>query len=135
MCGYPADSFSPVDFFNVLDITEKGFVDLYDVKRFVNNEKIREEDIIALFKRVNGDHSKDNTKLTYFGYLNLIKPYFNEHLARDLLLRDNLSKKGKHSKGKGDSGSKITGEMLEPTQESVLLLFQELMLLHCICAT
>jgi len=30
-----------------------------------------------LFKRVNGDHAKDNARLTYFGYLNLIKPYFN----------------------------------------------------------
>lgn len=87
-----------------MDITEKGFVDMYDVKRFVNNEKIREKDIIALFKRVNGDHSKDNTKLTYFGYLNLIKPYFNEQLARDLLLRDTLCKNGRFSKDKNNSG-------------------------------
>ncbi len=66
-------------------------MDSYDVKRFVNNERIRDKDIIALFKRVNGDHAKDNTRLTYFGYLNLIKPYFNEQLARDLLLRDKYS--------------------------------------------
>ncbi len=98
-----------MDFFNVLDITEKGYVDLYDVKRFVNNEKIREKDIISMFKRVNGDHSKDNTKLGYFGYLNLIKPYFNEQLARDLLYRDTISKKGKYSKGSKEPGSKITG--------------------------
>jgi len=50
-----------------------------------------------LFKKVNGDHSKDNSRLSYFGYLNLIKPYFNEHLARDLLLRDSMSKAKKQS--------------------------------------
>jgi len=47
--------------------------------------------LIALFKKVNGDHAKDNTRLTYFGYLNLIKPYFNEQLAKDILMRDTLA--------------------------------------------
>lgn len=45
---------------------------------------------------MNGEHAKDSNRLTYFGYLNLIKPYFNEQLARDLLLRD--SEKGKKRK-------------------------------------
>lgn len=31
--------------------------------------------------------------MTYLSYLNFLKPYFNQELARDLLLRDTISKK------------------------------------------
>lgn len=41
---------------------------------------------------MNSDEKANNTKLTYLGYLNLLKPCINEELARDLLLRDTLQK-------------------------------------------
>lgn len=64
---------------------------------------------MALFKKVNGDHAKDSSRLSYFGYLNLIKPYFNEHLARDLLLRD--SDKGKKHKKSSSVNERIDNEI------------------------
>lgn len=48
-----------------------------DVKQFVSNPKVRDKDICSLFKRMNSDPNANNTKLTYLGYLNLLKPCMN----------------------------------------------------------
>ena len=35
-------------------------MDIYDVKRFINNKNVRDIDIIALFKKVNNGSISDN---------------------------------------------------------------------------
>lgn len=45
----------------------------------------------SLFARLNQDDRVPSDRLTYFGYLNIIKPYFDNALARDLLLRDSVA--------------------------------------------
>jgi hypothetical protein len=37
--------------------------------------------------------TQNQPKLTYLGYLNFLKPYFNAELARDLLRRDTVSRR------------------------------------------
>ena len=41
-------------------------------------------------------------RLSYFGYLNAVKPYFDVCLARDVLMRGGGKVGGKLGKGKGD---------------------------------
>ncbi len=53
--------------------------------------------------------TKTQPKLSYLGYLNFLKPYFNPELARDLLRRDTLAKRG-------------AVERAIETQETILLL-------------
>lgn len=45
----------------------------------------------SLFTRLNQDDRVPSDRLTYFGYLNIVKPYFESNLARDLLMRDSIS--------------------------------------------
>jgi hypothetical protein len=58
----------------------------------LGNGHIKEKDILILFNRVNCiDQSNDeNNKLTYLGYLNLIKPYFDHEKGKDILMRDTI---------------------------------------------
>ena len=44
----------------------------------------------AMFKKFNQDDSIPSDRLTYFGYLNTIKPHFNSKMASELLLRDSI---------------------------------------------
>ena len=44
-----------------------------------------------MFSKLNQDERVPHDRLTYFGYLNMIKPYFETGLARDLLMRDSIS--------------------------------------------
>ena len=49
--------------------------------------------LCSLFNKLN-NNDRDNIpkdRLTYFGYLNIIKPYFDNKLAKDLLLRDSIA--------------------------------------------
>lgn len=48
---------------------------MHDVKEFVGNERIQDDDIIRLFMKM-GATSAD-PKLTYLSYLNLLKPHFD----------------------------------------------------------
>lgn len=48
---------------------------IQDVKEFVGNERIQDDDIIRLFMKM-GTTSAD-PKLTYLSYLNLLKPHFD----------------------------------------------------------
>lgn len=41
--------------------------------------------------RLNQDDRVPSDRLTYFGYLNIVKPYFETSLARDLLTRDSIA--------------------------------------------
>ena len=43
-----------------------------------------------MITKLNKDSKVPKDRLTYFGYLNIIKPYFDTNLAKDLLLRDNM---------------------------------------------
>lgn len=56
----------------------------------------------------------------------MIKPYFDRHLAQDLLLRDKLARPTR------DSG---LSPRLFPSQTAVLLLVKELFLLQCVCTS
>ena len=56
----------------------------------MSNDRIKEEDIIKLF--IGYGSKADQPKLTYLGYLNMLKPFFDTDLARDLLLRDSITK-------------------------------------------
>lgn len=58
-----------------------------DIHSFLGNDSIRDKDILILFSRL-GDQGLG--RLTYLGYLALLKPYFDYELARDLLLRDTV---------------------------------------------
>ena len=92
---------------------------MQDVLSFVNDHRIQHTQVQILLQRLNDE--KDPTKLTYFGYLCLLKPYFSPQLANDLLNRDTLSRRS------------TLQPKLQQTQESLLLLLNELLLLSCIC--
>ena len=87
-----------------------------DVKEFLSNERIQDQDIIKFFIRFG---KKDEQKMTYLSYLNFLKPQFNQELGRDLLMRDTIKKSAEKSSSQ--------------QQEAVLLLLRELFLLNCIC--
>jgi hypothetical protein len=65
-----------------------------DIHSFLGNDSIRDKDILILFSRL-GDQGLG--RLTYLGYLALLKPFFDYELARDLLLRDTVA----HRKNRG----------------------------------
>jgi hypothetical protein len=73
--------------------------------------------VVRLFLRFGA--TVDKPKLTYLGYLNMLKPHFAFELGRDLLMRDTYARQASESK--------------RETQEAVLLLLNELLLLSCIC--
>lgn len=80
---------------------------------------MKDEDIGQVLLRFGG--STNQPRLTYLGYLNLLKPFFAVELARDLLLRNSVA----HGKAAASDGS---------ASEAVLLLLRELLLLNCVCA-
>lgn len=59
----------------------------------------------ALFVKFNKDEKVPEGRLTYFGYLNIIKPHFNTEFARDLLSRD--------SRSAGNSVNLVVKKLLE----------------------
>ena len=59
-----------------------------DIHSFLANDKIRDRDVLLLFSRF-GDSGVG--RMTYLGYLSMLKPYFDHELARDLLLRDTVA--------------------------------------------
>jgi hypothetical protein len=61
---------------------------MQDIHSFLGNDTIRDKDILILFSRF-GDQGLG--RLTYLGYLSLLKPFFDQELARDLLLRDTVT--------------------------------------------
>jgi hypothetical protein len=61
---------------------------MQDIHSFLGNDTIRDKDILILFSRL-GDQGLG--RLTYLGYLSLLKPFFDQELARDLLLRDTVT--------------------------------------------
>lgn len=77
----------------------------------MGNDKIRDKDILILFQRM-GDQGTG--RLTYLGYLTLLKPFFDYELARDLLMRDTVS----HRKNRATEDEENLHEM----QETVLIL-------------
>lgn len=94
-----------------------------DVRSFIGNDNIKDRDMLILMARL-CDTSSGPARLTYLGYLNLLKPHFNHELARDLLLRDTITR---------GMAQPAEGDRLQEMQEAVLLLLNELLLLHCIC--
>ena len=60
------------------------------IKRSRPNFNIDARYLKAMFKKFNQDDNTSTDKLTYFGYLNMIKPYFDTKAACDLLLRDSV---------------------------------------------
>lgn len=61
------------------------------IKKSRPNFNIDARYLKAMFKKFNQDDSISSEKMTYFGYLNLIKPYFDSKAACELLLRDSVA--------------------------------------------
>lgn len=93
LCGHP--DFSPELYFKQIDRSDKGYIDTEDFVTFIKKSKpsfnIDHRYLKLLYARLNQDDKVPIERLTYFGYLNIIKPYFNNELARDLLLRDTIA--------------------------------------------
>lgn len=107
MCGHP--NFSPELYYKQIDRSEKGYIDSEDIVTFIKKSKptfnIDHRYLKSLFAKLNQDPKIPRDRLTYFGYLNIIKPYFDTQLARDLLFRDSITM--------GSEINSITKKLLE----------------------
>lgn len=61
------------------------------IKRSKPNYNIDLRYLKAMFKKFNHDEHVNGEKMTYFGYLNLIKPHFDSKIANELLARDTVT--------------------------------------------
>lgn len=82
-------------YYKQIDRCEKGYIDTEDIVTFIKKSKpafnVDHRYLKSLFIRLNQDDRVPSERLTYFGYLNIIKPYFDSVLARDILLRDTIA--------------------------------------------
>jgi hypothetical protein len=87
--------FSPELYFSQIDRNDKGYIDTEDFVTFIKKSKpsfnIDHRYLKALFVNLNQDDKVPTQRLTYFGYLNIIKPSFNPQYARDVLMRDSIA--------------------------------------------
>lgn len=81
-------------YYLLLDRAEKSYIEMEDMLGFVKKSKpnfnIDSRYLKVMFRKFNQDDGIPSNRLSYFGFLNMIKPQFDSRAANDLLSRDSV---------------------------------------------